>query len=63
MIAQLAAEKLASRMMTQHGIAFIWDAHVAAAAAYSLGDIDVARTLIVLAEAAEREWLQPSLRR
>jgi hypothetical protein len=62
-IAQLTAEKLASRMMAQHGIAFIWDAHVAAAAAYSLGDMDLARTLTVLAEAAEREWLQPSVRR
>ena len=63
MIDQLAAEKLASRMLAEHGVAFIWDTHVAAAAAYGLGEPDVARALIEIAEAAENEWLQPSFRR
>jgi hypothetical protein len=57
-----SAEKIASRMLARYGIAFIWDAHVAAAAAYGLGNQSVARSLIEIAEAAEQEWLQPSLR-
>jgi hypothetical protein len=61
-IDQLAAEKLASRMLAEHGVAFIWDTHVAAAAAYGLGEPDVARDLVEIAEAAENEWLQPALR-
>ena len=48
-------------MLAEHGIRFIWDTHVAAAAAYGLGEPDVARALIEIAEAAENEWLQPSL--
>jgi hypothetical protein len=58
MIAQPVAEKLASRMLAHHGIAFIWDAHVAAAAAYGLGNVRVASSLTAMAEAAEREWLR-----
>jgi hypothetical protein len=61
-IDQLAAEKLASIMLAEHGIAFVWDAYVAAAAAYGLGAPDVARDLVEIAEAAENEWLQPALR-
>lgn len=57
-----SAEKIASRILARHGVAFIWDAHVAAAAAYELGNQVVARSLIELAEAAEQELLQPSLR-
>ena len=52
------AEKLASKMLAEHGIAAIWDIHVAAAAAYGLGRTDVATSLIEVAEAAEREWLK-----
>ena len=44
-------------MLAQHGIVFIWDAHVAAAATYGLGNTDVAASLTEIAEAAEREWL------
>ena len=53
-------EKLASRMLAQTGIAAIWDAHVAAAAAHGLGKPDMAASLIEIAEAAERLWLARS---
>lgn len=53
-----SAEKLASRMLGQYGIAFIWDVHVAAAAAYGLGNSRIADGLIEIAEAAEQVWLQ-----
>jgi len=54
---ETTAEKLASRMLAQTGIAAIWDAHVAAAAAYGLGKPDIAAELLKIAEAAERLWL------
>ena len=53
---ETTAEKLASRMLAQTGIAAIWDAHVAAAAVYGLGKHDIAASLIEIAEAAERLW-------
>lgn len=56
-----SAEKIASRMLTRYGVAFIWDAHVAAAAAYGLGNEGVASSLIEIAEAAEQEWLQRAI--
>jgi hypothetical protein len=52
-----SAERLASRMLAQNGVAAIWDAHVAAAAAYGLGNPGIDAELIVIAEAAERLWL------
>lgn len=58
-----AAEKFARRMLAQYGMPFIWDTHVAAAAAYGLGNIAVAERLSEIAEAAEQEWLQPSVRK
>ena len=51
------SQKIASKMLARYGIAFIWEAHVAAAAAYSLGKLSVARVLTEIAEAAEREWV------
>ena len=58
-----SAEKLASKMLARYGMPFIWEAHVAAAAAYGLGKASIAENLIEIAEAAEQEWLQPSLRK
>ena len=49
-----AAEKLAARMLAHTGIAAIWDTHVAAAAAYGLGNQEMAGELTEIAEAAER---------
>lgn len=54
---QTPIEKLASRMLAYRGISAIWDAHLAAAAAYGMGEPDLAASLIKLAEAAEKEWL------
>lgn len=52
-----SAERVASRMLARTGIAAIWDAHVAAAAAHGLGQTDIAAELAEIAEAAERLWL------
>jgi hypothetical protein len=35
----------------------IWNAHVAAAAAHGLGRLEMAASLIEIADAAERLWL------
>jgi hypothetical protein len=56
------ADKIAARMLAQFGIKFIWDAHVAAASAYGLGNVDLADDLIDIAEAAERRSVQAGLR-
>ena len=53
-----SAMKIASRMLDRHGLAFIWDSHVAAAAAYGLGDQSLAQDLTEIAEAAEQLLLQ-----
>jgi hypothetical protein len=54
------AQKIASRMLARYGMVFIWDAHVAAAAAYGLGNKALAEDLTEIAEAAEEMCLQPS---
>ena len=54
MLTETTIDKLASPMLAQNGIAAIWDAHVAAAAAYGLGKHEMAASLIEIAEAAER---------
>ena len=55
-IARAALANTASQMLKKHGIAFIWDTYLAAAAAHGLGNDALANDLIELAEAAEREW-------
>lgn len=55
-------QKIASRMLARYGMVFIWDTHVAAAAAYGLGNKVLAEDLTKIAEAAEEVCLQPSLR-
>jgi len=58
-------DSTASKMLARYGIAFIWEAHVAAAAAYGLGKLSVATDLTEIAEAAEREWIsatEPNVR-
>lgn len=57
----IEAEKIAARMLAQFGIKCIWDAYVAAASAYGLGNMDLAEDLIEIAEAAEACWSKPSL--
>ena len=51
-------ETIASRILAHTGIAAIWDAHVAAAAAHGLGEIGAAASSLEIADAAEREWLK-----
>ena len=58
---KVGAEKIAATMLAQYGIKFIWDTHVAAAAAYGLGNNALAEDLIEIAEAAEEAWLTLSL--
>jgi hypothetical protein len=58
MIQHRIAEKLASRMLAEHGVATIWDFQVAAAIAYDLGDEALAASLIQIGDAAEQEWLR-----
>ena len=51
-------EEIASRMLARYGIRFIWEAHVAAAAAYGLGKLSIAADLTEIAEAAEQLLLK-----
>ena len=53
-----STEEIASRMLARYGIRFIWEAHVAAAAAYGLGKLSIAVDLTEIAEAAEQHWLE-----
>lgn len=53
-----STEEIASRMLARYGIRFIWDTHVAAAAAYGLGKLSIAADLTDIAEAAEQHWLE-----
>ena len=57
MLTETTAEKLAPRMLALTGIAAIWDAHIAAAAANGLGKHEQPASLIKIAEAAERLWV------
>ena len=52
-----SAERIAAGMLARTGIAVIWDALVAAAAAHGLGQPDIAADLTEIAEAAERLWV------
>lgn len=49
------AEKLASDLLAREGIPAIWDLHLAAASARSAGKLEIAASLIEIADAAERE--------
>ena len=54
------SQRIASRMLARFGVVFIWEAHVAAAAAHGLGQRAVAEDLTEIAEAAEEIWLAKS---
>jgi hypothetical protein len=56
MTRQTFAEMLASRLLARDGIEAIWQLHVAATRAYRNRRWETAVALIVLADAAEREW-------
>ena len=44
------SQKIASKMLARYGIAFIWEAHVAAAAAHGLGKLSLAQDLTEMVE-------------
>ena len=56
MVTRRLAEKLACDLLARDGIKAIWDLHLAAAAAKGAGKLDVAASLIEIADAAERLW-------
>ena len=49
------ADKLAADLLAHQGSPAIWDLHLAAAAAKSAGKLEIAASLIEIAEAAERQ--------
>jgi hypothetical protein len=52
------AEQVASNLLNRYGLAAIWQLHLSAASAYRKGNAMAARSIIDVAEAAEREWLR-----
>jgi hypothetical protein len=51
-------EGIAIRLLARKGIATIWELQVAAAIAHRTGNPSAATSIVEIAEAAEREWLQ-----
>ena len=56
MLTRTMAEKLARDMLARDGVAAIWELHIAALAAKDAGKLEVAASLVEVAEAAERLW-------
>ena len=52
------SEQVASNLLNRYGLAAIWQLHLSAAAAYRKGNAMAARSIVDVAEAAEREWLR-----
>jgi hypothetical protein len=48
----------ARNLLVRHGVAAIWLLYLAAARAYREGNTAAAASVIEIADAAEREWLQ-----
>jgi hypothetical protein len=49
-------DTIAGRLLSQRGIAAVWELHVKAAAAYRRGNWLSAAGLVTIADAAERLW-------
>jgi hypothetical protein len=49
-------EQVADNMLNRHGLAVIWQLHLAAARADRAGQSDAARSIIEVADAAECAW-------
>jgi hypothetical protein len=49
-------ESIARELLTRNGIGVIWQAHVAADAAYRVGNDRAAEILLKIADAAETIW-------
>ena len=55
----LASERLALSMLVRHGIAAVWQLHLAAADAHRTGHTIAAASIVEIADAAEDAWLVP----
>jgi hypothetical protein len=53
-------ESVARELLARDGIGVIWDAHVAAEAAYRVGNVRAAYILLNIADAAEMIWRSES---
>src|SRR5438045_2528093 len=49
-------DRIAARLLSQRGIAAVWELHVKAAAAFRRGNWLSAAGLVTIADAAERLW-------
>ena len=54
------SEQVDGNLLNRYGLAAIWRLHLSAAAAYRNGNPLAARSIIEIADAAEREWLRRS---
>jgi hypothetical protein len=54
---ELPLDSAASKLLATYGVKAIWDLHLAAAAAYGMGEPELAASLINIAEAAERQLM------
>ena len=52
------SEQVAGNLLNRYGLAAIWQLHVSAAAAHRKGNAMAARSIVEIADAAEREWLR-----
>jgi hypothetical protein len=54
------SEQVAANMLRRYGLAAIWHLHLSAAKAYREGNERAARSILDIADAAERVWLRRS---
>ena len=55
------SEQVAANMLRRYGLAAIWQLHLSASKAYREGNERAARSILDIADAAERVWLQRSV--
>jgi len=55
------SEQVAVNMLNRYGLAAIWRLHLSAASAYRDGKLLAAKSIVDIADAAEREWLKRSI--
>jgi len=51
-------EQVAANLLNRSGLALIWELHLSAAKAYREGNEFAARSILEIADAAERVWLR-----
>jgi hypothetical protein len=52
------SEQVAANVLRRYGLAAIWQLHLSAAKAYREGNARAARSILDIADAAERVWLR-----